>query len=128
VREHIRVGDSREFLVAADLTSKGFEVYLGHGKSSFDLVAYKAGVLLRIEVKGIGDGKRSTGPVFEASRSALFDVQATVSSQDIRYNRSIYYPANPVTLELTLTDEPDTSTTKRNLTRQKQAEEAVLCS
>ena len=55
-------GAAREAIVKADLFRRGFEVYgTEGGNSSFDIVAYKYGILLRIEVRGIKKAPR-TGP------------------------------------------------------------------
>lgn len=125
MREHIRIGDSREFFVAADLTSKGFEVYLGHGKSSFDMVAYKDGELLRIEVKGPKKGRIPTGPVYEVSRKGnrnarLYDVLATVVDGAVLYNRSGFTNYTPPLLELCGVDQTSKFTAKRFLQKREE--------
>jgi hypothetical protein len=57
-QQHI-TGSLRENLVAVDLLRRGFEVYTGSGHSSFDLVAYKYGHCIRVEVKGVSLGQGS---------------------------------------------------------------------
>jgi hypothetical protein len=69
VRESQRVGSIRVSRVSVDLQERGIEVFLENGINSFDMVAHKAGALVRIEVKG---------PTSHSNNSAWYDVLARV--------------------------------------------------
>jgi hypothetical protein len=125
-RAHVRKGDEREAFVTYDLLSKGFEVYSGHGKSSFDLVAYKHGELLRVEVKGLKNKRLPTGPVAGLGGMGVdcrrFDVLATVHNNRVYYNRSLLHALNTSSLELCGDIAPDKSITNKCRERRKLLE------
>jgi hypothetical protein len=97
-------GAAREAICKADLLRRGFEVFVaGAGNTSFDIVAYKHGLLLRIEVKG-GHHVPHTSPVAICSHSNWnchrFDILACVDGSNVRYLRSIFHTFNAASKEL----------------------------
>jgi hypothetical protein len=78
------------------------------GNSSFDLIGYKAGFLLRIEVKGDGKKVNTYSPCgcvpSNQNRSVpdcrKFDVLAVVEGSSVRYLRSVYHNFNAASREL----------------------------
>src|ERR1017187_5285102 len=101
-----REGAAREAVVTADLLRRGFDVFSAAcGNPPFDLVAYKSGIMLRVEVKGSNTRVPRSGPVGSTSRASKvdcrkFDVLAAVDGQSVRYIRSILHPFNAASKEL----------------------------
>ena len=99
-------GAAREAVVKADLLCKGFEVFGAEGgNSSFDLVAYKFGMLLRIEVKGTRKCPRTSPFAHTGSKEGgvdcyKCDVVAGVSGNSVKYVRSIFHMLNSASKEL----------------------------
>ena len=105
MREHMLEGAARQASVETDLLRRGFEVANGTGLVSCDLIALKAGVCLRVEVRGKKKKPFPYGPVTnvlsgQKKHATWFDVLATVGNS-IQYNRSAAYKPNAVCLELT---------------------------
>lgn len=111
MRENQRVGAIRVNRVSADLQEKGFEVFREDGLCSFDLVAHKNGILLRVEVKGHGS-KIPRGSVVGCIETKSpharidcrkFDIMASVSEHpaQVRYLRSLTTQRNVTTGLLT---------------------------
>ena len=116
-------GAAREAIATADLLRKGFEVYgAACGNSSFDLVAYKHGHLLRVEVKGRKKSPRGTGPIGSVSKSSKldcrkFDILAVIEGNQVWYIRSVLYTLNIASKELITAETVNESTTHKNLAR-----------
>ena len=124
MREHTNEGSAREDIVSADLRRKGFEVFRGDSRSSFDLVAYKHKCLLRIEVKGIkghcvGRGLAPVGGLRPECDCRNFDVLAAVQDTEVFYKRSIVHAFNQASRELITEEVISNKTTKKNLVRQQ---------
>lgn len=123
MREHLREGSARQAIVVAGLLRRGFEVFSEEGNSSFDLVAYKYGELLRIEVKGITrtGGRFPKGPIAQRKSDCnvdRFDVLATVDGMEVQYNRSILHQMNLASMELAMDNEEySIRTTNKNKQR-----------
>lgn len=123
MREHMLIGASRELAVAADLARRGFEVFLGHGNLSCDMVAYKFGIFVKIEVKGGSERPYRGAPCGRSSTKASthcerFDVLATVdAAYTVQYNRSIYHEHNAASLELSGEDAYSKCTTHKIIAR-----------
>lgn len=115
--------------------SQRFEVYGAEaGNSSFDLVVYKHGVLLRIEVKGEAKAPR-TGPVscmktrtgVKGSEACLkFDVLAVVDGDSVRYLRSLFHEFNLASKELVGDETPSKKTAHKYLRLRDQLMKDVL--
>jgi hypothetical protein len=125
MRDNQRVGSIRVNIVSADLQSRGYEVFREDGLCSFDLVAHKAGELLRVEVKG--EGKAPRGNVVGCTSITAkidcrkFDVMAVVGELvqgfSVRYLHSRNHTHTVASYLLTGADEVSVHTTKRNLKR-----------
>ena len=89
-REGNLKGAEREALVVAELSRLGFETFTGNGNTTFDIVAVKHGLCLRIEVKGVAGsgGKSFSGPTGCLSTSGgnpcckYFDILVRVGEND----------------------------------------------
>ena len=116
-------GTAREAIATADLLRRGFEVYgAACGNSSFDLVAYKHGHLLRVEVKGRKKAPRGTGPVGSVSKSSKldchkFDILAVIEGNQVWYIRSVLHTLNVASEELITAEAVNKWTTHKNLAR-----------
>jgi len=116
-------GAAREAIATADLLRRGFEVYgAACGNSSFDLVAYKHGHLLRVEVKGRKKAPRGTGPVGSVSKSSKldchkFDILAVIEGNQVWYIRSVLHILNVASEELITAETVNKWTTHKNLAR-----------
>ena len=126
MRENQRVGSIRVNRVSADLQERGFEVFREDGLCSFDLVAHKNGVLLRVEVKGHGR-KIPRGSVIGGISHARtdcrrFDIMASVSEHpaQVRYLRSLTAQRNVTTVLLTGEEVQSNCTTFKNQDRAKR--------
>lgn len=129
MRDNQRVGSIRVNIVSADLQSRGFEVFREDGLCSFDLVAHKDGVLLRIEVKGDGT-KIPRGNVIGSTSVKTkidcrnFDVMAAVKDTSVRYlhSQSTLSARQHTAAAYELAGSPEYSihTTKKNLKRAEQ--------
>jgi hypothetical protein len=125
VNKGLLEGAAREATVKADLMRRDFEVYGAEcGSASFDLAAYKYGILIRVEVKGEGKAPR-TSPVGSCSDNSRansadcrkFDILAAVDGQNVRYVRSLLCEPNAVTQELVGTESVNPKTPKKHLAR-----------
>lgn len=125
-REMNLKGAWRESVVAADLQSKGFEVFTALGTASCDLIAHKYGLCLRIEVKGPHHGVAPIAPLGCMSKARYcsdFDVFATVVDKDtIVYARSVLHIPNKASKELGMA-EYSPHTTKRYIERARKLKE-----
>jgi hypothetical protein len=126
MRENQRVGSIRVNRVSADLQEKGFEVFREDGLCSFDLVAHKDGILLRVEVKGHGKVPRGSVigciSVLTKIDCRKFDILASVSEQptQVRYLRSLTTQRSVTTVLLTGEEVQSNSTTFKNQDRAKR--------
>ena len=116
-------GAAREAICKADLFRRGFEVYgTEGGNASFDIVAYKHGILLRVEVKGEAKSPR-TSPVAITSTSTMdchkFDILAVVEGVSVRYLRSVLHTFNAASKELVGKETGSTKTRHDLLLRRK---------
>jgi hypothetical protein len=106
------LGAAREAICMADLISRGFEVFHAFaGNTSFDIVAYKYGFLLRIEVKGMPAFPR-TSPFATLSEASTLnckkcDIVAGVEGSTVKYARSVLHEFNPASKELVGEEVPD---------------------
>jgi Holliday junction resolvase-like predicted endonuclease len=116
-------GAAREAICKADLLRRGFEVFIaGAGNTSFDIVAYKHGILLRVEVKGGHHKIPSTSPVASICKSLdcrKFDVLAAVEGNTVRYLRSLFHTFNAASKELVGEEVASKMTSKKNLLRRE---------
>lgn len=118
-------GAAREAVVKADLFRRGFEVYgTEGGNSSFDIVAYKHGFLLRIEVKGSNKCPR-TSPFAWDSKSINLncrhcDIVAGVKGNSVRYIRSVLHTFNAASKEL-VGEEITSSRTRHDMLQRRQS-------
>lgn len=116
-------GAAREAIVKADLLLRGFEVFQAVcPNSTFDLVAHKRGVLLRVEVKGKNHAARGTSPTSSMCKTRdcrKFDIFAAVeeNSNSIRYVRSALHILNDASRELVVKEVVDLSTRKDYIER-----------
>jgi hypothetical protein len=124
VRDNQRVGAIRVNVVCADLQRRNYEVFREDGLCSFDIVAHKAGELLRIEVKGDGTKIPRKGPIGTAKGKIdcrKFDVLAAVRELEegfgVRYIHSIAHTHTMASYELTGADAYSNHTTKKNISR-----------
>jgi len=116
-------GAAREAICKADLLRRGFEVFVAEaGNTSFDIVAYKHGLLLRVEVRGRKKAPH-TGPVSSMdNRTGVctkFDVLAVVDNSEVHYLRSILHTFNEASKELVGEEVASKKTTKKNLLRRE---------
>jgi hypothetical protein len=115
-------GAAREAIVKADLLRKGFEVFGAEaGNTSFDIVAYKYGFLLRMEVKGYSK-RPHTSPVAVTSGAwdcRKFDVLASVEGTSVHYFRSVFHNFNAASKELVGEEVIDPNTRKDLLLRRE---------
>jgi len=128
-KNHI-TGSLREHLVAVDLLKRGFEVYIGSGHSSFDLVACRDGHCTRMEVKGKPNAGL-TGPSCSMGNGKAdyrkFDVLAVVDYSDqIHYRPSaLFKPEGTPVWELVKDNmEYDNNTPHKIIALAKQIQEA----
>jgi len=122
VTQHQLEGAARELVVTTDLLRRGFEVYRSAcPHSSFDLIAYKAGFVIRIEVKGEGRAPANSPVGACAPQSKVdcrkFDVLAAVEGNNVRYLRSAMHTFNEASAELVGEEVIDPSTRKDYLAR-----------
>ena len=116
-------GAAREAVVKANLFRRGFEVYgTEGGNASFDIVAYKYGHLLRVDVRGTKKAPK-IGPVSSTDKRTgvctKFDILAVVEGNAVRYLRSILHPFNAASKELVGEETVNGNITKKNLLRRK---------
>jgi hypothetical protein len=114
------LGAFGELLVAADLCRRGFAVFqpLSHA-FPFDLVGYKHGAFIRIEVKyrrnRVNVGSLSTRARSGVLNCSKFDVLAIVNKGTIKYKRSMDTPLNSASSELVLGPRTQLSTVYEEL-------------
>jgi hypothetical protein len=119
-------GAAREAICMADLISRGFEVFHAFaGNTSFDIVAYKYGFLLRIEVKGMSKFPR-TSPFAHTGNTGNHnlnckkcDIVAGVEGSIVKYARSIFHEFNPASKELVGEETPNKRTRHDLIQRRK---------
>ena len=117
-------GAAREAICKADLLRRGFEVFGAEaGNTSFDIVAHKHGLLLRVEVKGEPKAPRTSPIAYTSNSNSVdcrkFDILAVVDGNSVRYLRSIYHPFNAASQELVGEEIPSSSTRHDLLRRRK---------
>lgn len=78
-------GAVSELVVCTELARAGYHVYRAESPSApFDLVAYRDGQCLRVEVKGIGQqAKEKFAPSFSWPRNSLWDLLAVVGQDRV---------------------------------------------
>jgi hypothetical protein len=123
-REGNLKGVERESLVVSEFAKMGWETFSGNGNTSCDLIALKQGVLLRVEVKGLGNkSKRPSGPYacIPKHRGSTFDCRECDilirfnSKGDAFWQRSAAYKGE--SHGLPLREKMSIHTTKKNLSR-----------
>jgi hypothetical protein len=132
-REGNLKGVERESLVVAALAKMGWETFSGNGNTSCDLIAMRQGVLLRIEVKGMGGHtKQPSGPYscIPKHRGSTFDcrecdVLVRFNSKDeVFWQRSAAYKGE--SHGLPLREDYSKHTTKKNLERAERMEKTWI--
>ena len=123
-REGNLKGVERESIVVAEFAKMGWETFSGNGNTSCDLIALKQGVMLRVEVKGMGGNtKKPSGPYscIPKHRGSTFDCRECDilirfnSEGETFWQRSIAYKGE--SQGLPLREEYNKKTTKKNLSR-----------
>lgn len=125
-------GAARELIVASDLMRRGFEVFRAAcANSTFDLVASKHDMLLRVEVVGERSGGRvpKNSPVGGTGKRDChrFDIIAAVNGEKIRYLRSVLHAFNCASRELVRKETTNPKTTKKNLIRRNAMQKETKC-
>src|ERR1039458_5324151 len=121
-----REGAAREAVVTADLLRRGFDVFSAAcGNPPFDLVAYKYGFMLRVEVKGEAKAPRTNAPMGSTAKRSHgdcsdFDILAVVDGSNVRCIRSVLHPFNAASKELVGEELQSNRTTFKNRERAKR--------
>ena len=128
-----REGAAREAVVTADLLRRGFDVFSAAcGNPPFDLVAYKSGIMLRVEVKGKHKAPHSNMPIGTTAKRSHgdcreFDIFAAVDGSAVRYIRSVLHTFNAASKELVGEELISPKTRKDYIARRSAMQKETQC-